>query len=162
MIAVLFAFWLLLNGRWTFEIGAVGLVLSALIDLFVWRFMGYSARRSLAYLRRLPRAAAYAVWLVGAVICAACATIRLIWSPSLIAEPRLASFHTRLRTRTGKVMLANSITLTPGTITVDIRDDAFLVHCLDTDFAGGLENSEMEHRILTVEHCGEEGTPHDA
>ncbi|MBR4710448.1 MAG: Na+/H+ antiporter subunit E [Clostridia bacterium] len=161
MLAVLFAFWLLLNGKWTAEIGVVGLVLAVAIDLFVWRFMGYSPRRSLGFLRRLPRAAAYAVWLVGAVIRSAFATIRLIWSPRLIAEPKLTSFRTRLKTRTGKVMLANSITLTPGTITVDIRGDAFLVHCLDSDFAEGLSGSEMERRILAVEQCGEEAAAHD-
>ena len=54
----------------------------------------------------------------------------------------------------GKAMLANSITLTPGTITVDTRDDRFLVHCLDKDFGDGLENSAMEKRILNVEKGG--------
>ncbi len=162
MLVILFAFWLLLNGKVTAEIGAGGLVLAVLIDLFAWKYMGYSPGRSLAFVRRLPRALAYVVWLVGAVIRAAFATIRLIWSPRLIAEPRLTSFRTRLRTRTGKVMLANSITLTPGTITVDIRGDAFLVHCLDRDFGEGLADSEMEKRIQRVESEGEEEPPRDA
>ncbi|MBR4458376.1 MAG: Na+/H+ antiporter subunit E [Clostridia bacterium] len=162
MLVVLFTFWLLLNGKWTVEIGLVGFALALLIDLFAWKYMGYSPKRSAAFIRRLPRALAYAVWLVGAVIRAAFATIRLIWSPRLIAEPRLTSFRTRLKSRTARVMLGNSITLTPGTITVDIREDAFLVHCLDTDFAQGLEDSEMERRLLAVEDPGKEGEPHDA
>ena len=49
------------------------------------------------------------------------------------------------------MILGNSITMTPGTITVDVRDDLFLVHCLDEDFARGLEDSEMEKRILRLE-----------
>ena len=51
-------------------------------------------------------------------------------------------------------MLAHSITLTPGTITVDIRGDWFLVHCLDTSFGEGLEDSGMERRIRAIEEGG--------
>lgn len=66
-------------------------------------------------------------------------------------QPEVTSFHTKLRTDAGKVILANSITLTPGTITVDIRDDLMLVHCLDESLDAGLEGSEMEKRIMKLE-----------
>ena len=48
-------------------------------------------------------------------------------------------------------MLANSITMTPGTITVDVQDDLFLIHCLDESFDMGSEGFEMENRIARVE-----------
>ena len=51
----------------------------------------------------------------------------------------------------GKVILGNSITMTPGTITVDVRDDLFLVHCLDEDFAEGLAGSAQETRLMKLE-----------
>ena len=154
MIAVLFAFWWILNGRMTLELAVIGLVLSGLLRLFAWKFMGFTLRHEWAVLRRVPALVGYVAFLVGEIAKAAAKTIRLIWSPTLICEPRLASFRTRLRTREGKAMLANSITLTPGTITVDTREDRFLVHCLDKDFGDGLENSAMEKRILTVEKGG--------
>jgi len=154
VIAVLFAFWWILNGSMTLELAVIGLALSALLRLFAWKFMGFTFRREWAVLRRVPALLGYVVFLVGEIARAAAKTIRLIWSPSLVCEPRLASFRTRLCTREGKAMLANSITLTPGTITVDIREDRFLVHCLDREFGDGLEDSEMEKRILTVEKGG--------
>ena len=51
----------------------------------------------------------------------------------------------------GKAILANSITLTPGTITVHVRDDLFMVHCLDRELAEGLEDSEFEQRLEKME-----------
>ena len=56
-----------------------------------------------------------------------------------------------MKTEGGKVLLADSITLTPGTITVAIQGDRFLVHCLDEEFAEGLEGSDMEQRIQQLE-----------
>ena len=66
-------------------------------------------------------------------------------------QPELTSFHTRLRTQAGKVVLANSITMTPGTITVDIHGDLFLIHCLDDSFDMGQAGFDMEERVMRVE-----------
>ena len=154
MFFVLFAFWLLLNGRWTAEIALTGAAVCGLVYLFLWKYLGYSPRKEWQAARRLPGLAAYALWLVGQIFASATATIRLIWSPRLIAEPRLVAFRSRLKTRAGRTLLANSITLTPGTITADQTGDRFLVHCLDSDFAEGLADSEMEKRILRIEEGG--------
>ena len=151
MLFVFFAFWLLLNGRWTTEIAVVGAVLSMLLYLFVVKFMGYSPKKEWALFRRLPRIVWYFAFLVGEIFKSAAQTIRLIWSPRLDVEPRLTSFRTRLRTDAGKVVLANSITMTPGTITVSIQEDRLLVHCLDESFSEGLEGSEMEQNIMKLE-----------
>ena len=94
------------------------------------------------------------LYLVKEVFLSAWATIKLVWSPKLVVEPEITSFHTHVRTLPGKVVLANSITMTPGTITVDMHDDLFLIHCLDTSFDVGKEGFEMERRVMAVE-----GTP---
>ena len=75
----------------------------------------------------------------------------LIWTPDKEIQPRVPSFRTRLRTDAGKVVLANSITMTPGTITVDVQDDLFLINCLDDSFDVGTEGFEMEDRIAGIE-----------
>ena len=77
--------------------------------------------------------------------------LRLVWSPRLEPEPKLVSFHSRIRSEFGRAVLANSITLTPGTVTVHIREDLLMVHCLDQDLAEGLENSAFERRIRSME-----------
>ncbi len=158
MFFVLFAFWLLLNGRWTAEIALVGCAVCGLVYLFMLKYMGVTPKKEWQVIRRLPGLAGYGLWLIGRIFASAAATIRLIWSPRLIAEPRLVAFRSKLRTEPGRVLLANSITLTPGTITADQTEDRFLVHCLDSDFAEGLADSEMEKRILRLE---EGGADHD-
>ena len=151
MFFLLFAFWIILNGRWTTEVAIVGLVLSGLIYLFICKFMDYSPRKECACARRLPKAVCYGVFLIGEVFKSAWETIKFIWSPKMVIQPEVTSFRTKLRTDAGKVILANSITMTPGTITVDIRDDLFLVHCLDESLDAGLESSDMEKRIMKLE-----------
>jgi len=151
MLLFLFAFWVVLNGAWTTEIAITGGVISLLLYLFIWKFMGYSPRRDWAYARRMPRGLMYVAFLIGEIFKSSWATICFIWSPREEVAPEVTSFRTRLKTGMGKVILANSITLTPGTITVDVRDDVFLVHCLDETFDQGLEGSEMEKRIAVLE-----------
>lgn len=151
MLLLLFAFWLLLNGSWTTEIAITGAVLSALIYGFVWKYLDYGPRVEWQLALRGFRAAGYFLWLIGEIIRSAMATIRLIWSPTLMPEPRLTGFRSRLQTESGRVILADSITLTPGTITVSIQDQDLLVHCLDESMAEGLEDSEMERRLLRLE-----------
>ncbi len=151
MFFILFGLWVLLNGQWTTEIAIVGMVICGLLYAFLCAFMGYSPRREWAIVRRIPRIVGYGLYLVREVIKAACATIRLIWSPRLVTQPEVTSFHTKLRTEAGKVVLANSITMTPGTITVDVRDDLFLIHCLDDSFDVGQEGFAMEDRVMKLE-----------
>ena len=67
--------------------------------------------------------------------------LKLILSPRLTPEPRLVRFRTDLKSGLAKVMLANSITLTPGTITVTVEGNEFLIHCLDEELAEGIEQS---------------------
>ncbi len=154
MFFILFAFWIILNGQWTGEIAIVGLVLSALLYLLMWKFMNFSPKREWEVVKRLPRLVAYFFYLVKEIFKAAWGTIKFIWSPSQEVDPEVTSFHTKLKSGWGKVALANSITLTPGTITVDIRDDVMLVHCIDHSFGEGLEDSDMEKRILKIENGG--------
>lgn len=161
MYFLLFGFWVLLNGQWTTEIAIVGLIVCAALYAFMCAFMGYSPRREWAIARRLPRIAGYFIYLVGEVFKSAFAVIRLIWSPTLVVEPEVASFRTRLRTDAGKVVLANSITMTPGTITIDVQGDEFLIHCLDSSFDVGQDGFEMEDRVMKLEGAGKEAANHD-
>ncbi|MBQ8161354.1 MAG: Na+/H+ antiporter subunit E [Clostridia bacterium] len=151
MFLIFFAFWIILNGTWTSEIAVIGVVLSALLYLFVWRFMGYSPKREWQIIRRLGKCLSYACFLLGQIFQSAGETMRLIWTAREVTEPKLTMFRSRLRTKEGRVLFANSITLTPGTITAHLRDDLFVVHCLDKPMAEGLCGGEMEERIARIE-----------
>lgn len=151
MYFLLFGFWVLLNGKWNAEIALVGAIVCAALYAFMMAFMGYSPKREWQLFKRIPRIIGYFIFLVKEIFLSSWQTMKLIWSPEKEIEPRVTSFRTRLRTDAGKVVLANSITMTPGTITVDVQDDLFLIHCLDESFDMGAEGFEMEERISRLE-----------
>ena len=151
MYFLLFGFWVLLNGKWTTEIAIVGVIVCAALYAFMCAFMDYSPKKEWKIAKRFGKIVGYFFYLVGEIFKSAWGTMVLIWSPDKEIEPRVTSFHTKLRTDAGKVVLANSITMTPGTITVDVQDDLFLIHCLDESFDVGQEGFDMEDRILRIE-----------
>ena len=151
MYFLLFGFWVLLNGKWTMEIAIVGVIVCAALYAFMCAYMGYSPKQEWKICKRVPKIFCYFLYLVGEIFKSAWGTMQLIWSPTKEVEPRVTSFRTKLRTDAGKVVLANSITMTPGTITVDVQDDLFLIHCLDESFDVGTEGFEMEDRIAAIE-----------
>ena len=161
MYFLLFGFWVLLNGQWTAEIAIVGLIVCAALYAFMCAFMGYSPKREWQIARRIPRIAGYFVYLVGEVFKSSFAVMKLIWSPTMVIEPEVTSFHTKLRTDAGKVVLANSITMTPGTLTIDVQEDEFLIHCLDTSFDVGQEGFDMEDRVMKLEGTAKEAARND-
>ena len=151
MIVVLFALWLIFNGKVTLELILFGIVLSAAVYLFCWKFLEYSPKRELLALRLLPQGIGYFFVLIWEVVKANCATISLIASPKYDVEPLLVTFRTELKTDLARTVLANSITLTPGTITVELTDDEFKVHCLDKEMAEGIESSVFVRLLKKME-----------
>ena len=77
--------------------------------------------------------------------------LKIIVSPELQPEPALVFFETELKTGMAKMMLANSITLTPGTITVLVEGSRFCVHCLDRELAEGMEESVFVELLQEME-----------
>ena len=84
--------------------------------------------------------------------------MQLILSPKMEVEPKLVRFRTDLKTDLARVILANSITLTPGTITVTLEGDEYLVHCLDKSMAEGMDDSIFVRLLHQLEEKeGEKG-----
>jgi len=151
MILVLVALWLVFNGKVTLEIVLFGIGLSVAVYIFCWKFLDYSPKKELVALRILPQGIGYFFVLVVEVIKANFAAISLIVSPKYEVEPVLVTFHTDLKTDVARTVLANSITLTPGTITVELTDDEFKVHCLDKEMAEGLSDSVFVKLLRKME-----------
>ena len=151
MILVLFAIWLIFNGKVTLEIVLFGIVLSVAVYLFCWKFLEYSPKRELLALRLLPQGIGYFFVLVWEIVKANCSAISLVVSPKYEVEPLLITFKTQLKTDLARTVLANSITMTPGTITVELTEDEFKVHCLDKEMAEGIEDSVFVRLLLKME-----------
>lgn len=151
MFVIFFLLWIVLNGRLTLEIVLLGLLLSVLFSAFVSRFMGRSLREELKWIRRWPAMLRYFFVLVCEIVKSNIAVMRLILSPRTEVEPQLVSVTTRLKTEEACTLLANSITLTPGTITVRIQEDYLQIHCLDNSLAEGIGNSVFVRLLHEME-----------
>ncbi|MBQ9493341.1 MAG: Na+/H+ antiporter subunit E [Oscillibacter sp.] len=143
MSILLFLLWILLNGRVTAEIVLTGAAVTALLMGFMARYMGWSARRERDVLRLLPLFLLYLLNLLRETIQAAATVLLVALTPSMRPEPVLVEFHSGLPREYQNVILANSITLTPGTITVFQEGDHFLVHALRKEYTEGLNRSSF-------------------
>ena len=143
MPLLLFALWLLLIGRVSPETICFGLVLTAALYYFMVRFLDWPWRKESWLFRSFPMFLLYALNLVWETLKAAITVAMLALTPSVHPEPVLVEFHSGLDRELLNVLLANSITLTPGTITVFQENDRFLVHALRKEYAEGLEDSSF-------------------
>lgn len=151
MFLLFFLVWLILNGRVTVEICIFGVFISAALFYFMCRYMEYSIRKELIIFRMAPLLCRYFWVLVQEIVKANVCVLKIILSPELQPEPALVYFDTKLRTGSAKMLLANSITLTPGTITVSVEGNRFCVHCLDRELAEGMEDSVFVELLMEME-----------
>ena len=94
---------------------------------------------------------AYWLWLFKEIVLANIDVTKRILAPSLPVNPQLFRVKASQRDELGKVIFANSITLTPGTVTVDIDGDEFVVHALSDATKDDLETGEMDRRVTALE-----------
>lgn len=151
MFLLLLILWIILNGKLNAEVLLLGIALSALILLFAVRCMGYSLRTERRLFRKAGGLLHYCALLLFEIIKANRDVMRLILSPRLEPEPRLITVHIPLKSDVNRVILANSITLTPGTITVSLEDDCYTIHCLDKELGEGIEDSSFVRRLKKLE-----------
>ena len=131
MFLVYFALWVFLNGKWTTEIAVFGVVISAVLYAFTCRFLGNSTRKERRLIGGFLAILRYGAMLIREIVLANLSVMRIILSPEVEPQPQLVRFHTGLKDELHRVVLADSITLTPGTITTRLLDDEIAVHCLD-------------------------------
>ena len=151
MLLLFFLAWVVFNGRLTLEIALFGVAVAGAVFAFVCRFMDYSLKQELRFYRRMPAFLQYLYCLIKEVIAANLAVCRLILTRKEEMEPVLVHVHADLKTETARVILANSITLTPGTITVSLEGDKLLVHCLDKSLSEGMEDSVFVRLLQRME-----------
>jgi multicomponent Na+:H+ antiporter subunit E len=141
----LYLFWLLLSGHYTGLMFGLG-GLSVALVIWVLHRMDRVDREPHA-IRPTPGLLRYGIWLLGSVIKSNLDVVRRIWDPALPIQPTLRRLDTRVRSTTQKTLYANSITLTPGTLTTDVAEDHFMVHSLAEEGIRELEEGGMEDRI---------------
>jgi multicomponent Na+:H+ antiporter subunit E len=163
---ILFAFWLILSGKLEIKYVIFGLASAAIVTFITQDLLGVAEKQA----KPAPRRAAfllkagwklfsYFIWLLSEIIKSNLQVAYLVLHPKLPIQPGLLRFRTRLRSKVGQVILANSITLTPGTITADLHEGTYLVHALVPSAAGSLLEAKMQSRLEAIFGEPEEPQP---
>ena len=151
MLMLFFLLWVIYNGSLTLEICVFGIIISSALFAFCCKFMDHSMKKEILIYKKSFLFMRYVFLLIKEIVKANFGVIRMILSQREEIQPKLVSFHSDLRTTTGKVFLANAITLTPGTITVALEGDEFTVHCLDESLAEVMNASVFVDYIKKME-----------
>jgi multicomponent Na+:H+ antiporter subunit E len=142
-------FWLLLSGYFTAFLVSAGVGSALAAVWFARRMRVVDAEGHPVHLG--PRALLYWPWLLKEIAKSAWDVSRIIVDPKLPISPTLVRFRPTQRSDVGLVLHANSITLTPGTITIEAERGDFLVHGLTRGGAMGVVGSEMDRRVSACE-----------
>jgi multicomponent Na+:H+ antiporter subunit E len=149
---IMFAFWFLLSGF----TDAFHLVTGTLSSLFVaWissdLFLGkdFKLGKALAWFGRFL---VYLPWLLMEIVKANLDLVYRTLHPSMPIDPLVITIKPAIKTDVNKTLLANSITLTPGTVTMDVTDEGeFIVHAISKEAAQSLLDGDMSNKVIAVE-----------
>ena len=147
LFIVLFGFWLLMSGYYTPLILSLG-VISCLLCVYL-TIKGKFLDNETLPIYFFPRLIQYTLWLIKEILKSNITTAKVIIMKS--EEPELFSVKASQKTNEGKVTYANSITLTPGTVTTQIKNDIFEVHALTKDFGDDVRSNEMDKMVTWLE-----------
>jgi multicomponent Na+:H+ antiporter subunit E len=131
MYVMLYVLWFVFNQRITLEVAVIGAVVVLLIMFFIKKVYGYNSKDDLKRIFILPQAVAYFFVLLYEILKGSLHMIHLVRDPDGAVSPKLLNLESPLKTTIAKVILANSITLTPGTVTAESKDGRLLVHAID-------------------------------
>ena len=144
----LFAIWLLWSGHFTTLLVSFG-VLSCLFVVLISLRMG-NVDEEAQLLLLVPRLALYLPWLFKEIALANIDVARRVLTPRLPISPRLIRVRASQRGELARVIYANSITLTPGTVSVDMEGDEITVHALSKEAADGVLSGEMDRKVTRL------------
>ncbi len=146
----MFIFWILLSGEFTFILITSGVVASLIVaylshDIFVGKAdLKTETGRVFKFIVYIP-------WLLWEIILANVEIAYLVLNPKSLIDPQLVHFKNDLKTDLGIVTLAHSITLTPGTVTVDANREEFIIHAIWQKSAEGIIGGEMQRKVKKIE-----------
>ena len=147
--AALMVLWVLLSGH--YDVFHIGLgVLSVVLVIAMNRYRAPLLKDSPESVPRWSRVILYIPWLTVEMIKSALYVAKIVLSPSMPISPCLIRFKSEQPNEIAKVILGNSITLTPGTLTIDIGEQEFLVHALTETTAQGLLNETMQTKVARL------------
>lgn len=156
--------WTIMSGQFDLFHISVGL-LSVLVVLWfnasVYRLQLRPDDHVETHRIRLLSFVRYCFWLLWEIVVSSVQVARIVLHPKLPINPHLLRFRTRLPNLTAKVILANSITLTPGTVTIEVKGEEFFVHALSEVSSSNLVDGSMPVEVAKIFGSTEEHVVYD-
>ncbi len=151
LFLVMYLLWFLFNGKVTMELAVIGLLLCSALSYFTQKFIREEKQESILK-GHLLDFTKYAFILFSEIIKSNIAVMKLILNPNMNEwHPTFITFTSNLEDERFRVLLANSITLTPGTITVGMEEKEFTVHVLDNRVKDSVENGVFAQELKKIE-----------
>lgn len=150
LFLLLGVYWALLSGQFHNGFLLTAGVLCITFVIWMSRRMGVLDDEGVPA-RFYPRALLYTPYLIWQVLLSNWDVFKRIWSPSLPIDPRMARISYSTRHPFVTTTYANSITLTPGTVTVTVDEHHMLIHCLAKECEDGLQEGDMERHVKRLE-----------
>jgi len=149
---ILFVFWIFLSGYFDIFHLTLGVISCALVSRISGNLLFYKKKIRLTHFWQILRFLKYLPWLLYQIILANIHVAYLVLHPKVysLIDPHIIKFKVKLKTDIGLTTFGNSITLTPGTITVLIHEGSFYVHAIDQKVADDLLTGEMEDRVAQI------------
>ncbi len=147
----IFGLWIIFSGKFEILLLSLGLVSSFLVSLISHRLL-FPSPNFLIYLLTFIRFSRYIPWLISQILLANLHILYLVFHPKMkdFIDPHIVVFQSKLKKDFSIVTMANSITLTPGTITINCNlDGVFRVHAIDKESSKGLPG-KMEDKVSKV------------
>jgi multicomponent Na+:H+ antiporter subunit E len=143
---LLFAFWVFLSGFFDLFHLSLGVICSAIVAFASHDLIFTETNLQKRHITG-KNFVLYLPWLIYQIYLANVHVVYLVWHPRMPIDPKIISFKTKWKGDLVLVTMANSITLTPGTITLNIRDGEYFVHALSKKVADDLLGGEMQDRV---------------
>lgn len=148
LFALLMAVWILLSGHYTPLLLSLG-VISCLIAVLVSNRMDVVDHEGHPF-HLYPRLLTYIPWLTVQTVKSNIAVARIILSKDMPISPQLFKVQSTQKGDVGKTIFANSITLTPGTVSLTVDDDSILVHSISRESAKDLLTGKMDRKVTQL------------
>ncbi len=148
---LLFLFWVILSQRFTLEIALIGGGAVALIMTYSKSLLFSPEETTLFNVKKIAFFIKFIFIMLVEIFKSNWQVAKIVLSPSLPISPSFVKVHKTFEKDFDKVIFGNSVTLTPGTLTVDIDEEGFLVHALTKEAAEGLEDSIIEKSVRILE-----------
>ncbi len=159
LFILLAVFWALLSGQWDYHHHAF-LIWSGVVCCAFTLFMAHRLKiidDESVPVEMFGRLLIYLPWLMWQVVLSNIDVAKRVWAANLDINPQMIRVPYSTKKGFATAVYANSITMTPGTVTVEVYDGDMLIHALHDEAAAGLQSGDMHDKVLKLEGMKKEG-----